>query len=199
MSNTWRDEYISALHERDAKEKSRYAPLNDQLIDAFTKLLDRTAALEASKAAQAPSPETSLTTPRDPSALPPPNEGNAQLRSDLAEALRSNGQLQARIKNAEAELLKIKAKDKSDSKTIETLTRERDILARRIRDRDDELRGKKKHFDDIQDEIISLNLQLNMAEQNVKKLKAENKELIDRWMALKGQEADEMNKTFQGK
>jgi len=199
MSNTWRDEYISALHERDAKEKSRYAPLNDQLIDAFTKLLDRTAALEASKAAQVPSPETSLTTPRDPSALPPPNEGNAQLRSDLAEALRSNGQLQARIKNAEAELLKIKAKDKSDSKTIETLTRERDILARRIRDRDDELRGKKKHFDDIQDEIISLNLQLNMAEQNVKKLKAENKELIDRWMALKGQEADEMNKTFQGK
>ena len=61
--------------------------------------------------------------------------------------MRSNGQLQTRIKNAEAELLKTKAKDKSDSKTIETLTRERDILARRIRDRDDELRGKKKHFD----------------------------------------------------
>jgi len=44
--------------------------------------------------------------------------------------------------------------------------------------------------------MISLNLQLNMAEQNMKKLKAENKELIDRWMALKGREADEMNRTF---
>jgi hypothetical protein len=43
-----------------------------------------------------------------------------------------------------------------------------------------------------------LNLQLNMSEQRVKDLKAENKELIDRWMAYKGQEAEEMNKTLQG-
>ena len=44
--------------------------------------------------------------------------------------------------------------------------------------------------------MISLNLQLNMSEQTVKKLKAENKELIDRWMEWKGREADEMNKTL---
>jgi len=44
--------------------------------------------------------------------------------------------------------------------------------------------------------MISLNLQLNISEQNAKKLKAENKELIDRWMARKGKEADEMNKTL---
>ena len=44
-----------------------------------------------------------------------------------------------------------------------------------------------------QDEMISLELQLNIAEQNAKKLKAENKELIDRWMARKEREADEMN------
>jgi hypothetical protein len=49
---------------------------------------------------------------------------------------------------------------------------------------------------DVQDELISLNLQLNMSEQTVKKLKAENKELIDRWMARKGREAEEMNKTL---
>lgn len=45
--------------------------------------------------------------------------------------------------------------------------------------------------------MISLNLQLNMAEQRARKLVAENKDLIDRWMAQKGQEADEMNKAFQ--
>jgi hypothetical protein len=50
---------------------------------------------------------------------------------------------------------------------------------------------------DVHDEVISLNLQLNMSEQRVKDLRAENKELIDRWMAYKGQEAEEMNKTLQ--
>lgn len=44
--------------------------------------------------------------------------------------------------------------------------------------------------------MISLNLQVNIAEQTSKKLKDENKELIDRWMARMGHEADEMNKTL---
>lgn len=44
--------------------------------------------------------------------------------------------------------------------------------------------------------MISLNLQVNISEQNAKKLKEENKELIDRWMARMGHEADEMNKTL---
>lgn len=52
-------------------------------------------------------------------------------------------------------------------------------------------------FKDVHDEVISLNLQLNMSEQRVKDLRAENKELIDRWMAYKGQEAEEMNRTLQ--
>lgn len=50
---------------------------------------------------------------------------------------------------------------------------------------------------DVHDEVISLNLQLNMSEQRAKELKAENKELIDRWMARKGREAEEMNRTLQ--
>jgi len=44
--------------------------------------------------------------------------------------------------------------------------------------------------------MISLNLQLNMVEQRNKKLETENKELIARWMAHKGREAEEMNKTL---
>lgn len=41
--------------------------------------------------------------------------------------------------------------------------------------------------------MVSLNLQLNMAEQQKKKLQKENKELVDRWMARMGEEADAMN------
>ena len=46
---------------------------------------------------------------------------------------------------------------------------------------------------DIQDEMISLNLQMNVAESRSKELEKENKDLIDRWMARMGKEADAMN------
>jgi hypothetical protein len=72
------------------------------------------------------------------------NNGTSQIRSDLAEAFRSNGQLQSRIRAAEAELLKLRAKSKSDTKAIEDLSKERIILARKVKDRDEELRGKTK-------------------------------------------------------
>ena len=42
--------------------------------------------------------------------------------------------------------------------------------------------------------MISLNLQLNMVEQRSGKLEKENRELVERWMILKGREADDMNK-----
>ncbi|KAE9373513.1 autophagy protein 16 [Stipitochalara longipes BDJ] len=190
---SWRDDYIQALQERDHREKSNYQTVDDDLIAAFTSLLDRTAALEAEKAAN---------TSRDPKAKDATTgstapDGTAQIRGDLAEALRSNGQLQARTKAAETELLKLKAKSKSDGKLIGDLSKERAFLSQKLQDRDEELRGKTKLLDDVHDEIISLNLQLNMSEQRGKDLRLENKELIDRWMAYKGQEADEMNKTLQ--
>jgi hypothetical protein len=46
---------------------------------------------------------------------------------------------------------------------------------------------------DFQAELASLNLEFNMAEKRSKELQRENKELVDRWMARMGQEADAMN------
>ena len=40
---------------------------------------------------------------------------------------------------------------------------------------------------------MALLLQLNVSEQNNKVLRAENKDLIDRWMERMGQEAEAMN------
>lgn len=97
---------------------------------------------------------------------------------------------------------------------IEDLSKERGYLSQKLKDRDEELRGKTKLLDvcflpyhllcnadmpkDVHDEVISLNLQLNMSEQKNQALKSENKDLIDRWMARKGHEAEEMNRTLQG-
>ena len=63
----------------------------------------------------------------------------------------------------------------------------------RLRDRGEELKGKSKLLEDVQDELVTLNLQLNMAEGQTKKLKDENQELVDRWMVRVGEEADAMN------
>ena len=41
--------------------------------------------------------------------------------------------------------------------------------------------------------MATLNLQLNMADEKSTKLQRENKELVDRWMARMGEEADAMN------
>lgn len=42
--------------------------------------------------------------------------------------------------------------------------------------------------------MITLNLQLSMAEKERDKVKNENKELVERWMKSKGAEADKMNR-----
>ena len=47
---------------------------------------------------------------------------------------------------------------------------------------------------DVQDEMITLNLQLSMAEKERDRVKGENEELVDRWMRRKGAEADKMNR-----
>ncbi|KAK5005605.1 hypothetical protein LTR28_007506 [Elasticomyces elasticus] len=67
------------------------------------------------------------------------------------------------------------------------------MAERKLKDWRDEERGKKTLVDNIQDELVSLSLQFNMAEQRAEKLKAENDQLVERWMRHKGEEAERMN------
>ena len=46
---------------------------------------------------------------------------------------------------------------------------------------------------DLQDEVMSLNIQLNVAELRAQELTKDNQRLVDRWMARMGKEADAMN------
>lgn len=69
------------------------------------------------------------------------------MRADLAEALRSNGQLQSRIKTAEAELARTRAQNISDRKMIKDLTAQRTLISQKVRDRDEEIKGKAKLLD----------------------------------------------------
>ena len=48
-------------------------------------------------------------------------------------------------------------------------------------------------MEEVQDEMVSLNLQLNMAEQEREKLKRDNEELTKRWVEKMEAEAEKMN------
>lgn len=129
-------------------------------------------------------------TANPPSAQP---EAPAQFRVDLRKAQEERAELQARLDRTTKELEKLKSRSRIDNKRITQLTSELSQLSVRVRDRDEESRGKAKLLDNAQDEVVTLNLQLNMADDEAKRLRRENQELVDRWMKRKGEEADRMN------
>ncbi|OQD74925.1 hypothetical protein PENDEC_c009G03637 [Penicillium decumbens] len=199
----WREEYLAALAVRDQREKA-----NTALYDAYSRLADRTAKLAIPLESSAGPSELrssgheahrsaslSVATSKKQATEPGPS-ATALLnttRADLSEAQRSRSELQVRLDRVNTEYDKLRKKSAQDSRRLNALDHERTHLQLRLKDRDEELRQKAKLLEDFQDEIATLNLQLNMADEKSSKLQRENKELVDRWMARMGQEADAMN------
>ncbi|KAK3302302.1 autophagy-related protein 16 [Chaetomium strumarium] len=198
----WRQEYLAGI--RDAENQHA---VDQELIAAYSQLLDRVSVLEAEKAASQLQPESAA-----PSAPPPaPSKGSpapaptptsdttddtplmARLRIELAEALRSKGQFQQRLQTAEEELARLRAKTASDAKAVRDLTAERRTLTIKLRDREEELRAKNKLVAEVQDELAVLNMQLDIVEKKRAEKEAENKQLVERFMKRVGQEAEAMN------
>ncbi|KAI4210021.1 MAG: hypothetical protein LQ351_007071 [Letrouitia transgressa] len=188
----WQNDYLLSLQERDKKEKKFHGFYENCPWPKDAKLADRTAA--ADKKAVLQSNNDRSGTANIPLQTPGTRESIIKIRDDLAEAQRSREILQSHLQKISDELQKLKIQTALDNKRISELTSERASLTIKIRDRDEELRGKSKLLEDIHDETVSLTLQLNMAEEQAKALRQENKDLIDRWMARMGKEADAMNK-----
>ncbi|KAH8178601.1 autophagy protein 16 (ATG16) domain-containing protein [Sarocladium implicatum] len=186
----WREEYLSSFQEAELRH-----PVNMELVQACSQMADRISALEAEKAAlevQVAS-SGSKASPAPASELSKDDPGVAQLRLDLAETLRSKGVSETRLRAAEEELAKLRVKTKGDTRSLRGLEADVTSLTTRLKDREHELREKRKLVEDVQDEMITLNLQLSVAEKERDKVKADNKDLVDRWMQYKAQEADAMN------
>jgi len=101
--------------------------------------------------------------------------------------------LSAQLEAVQTELDVLKTSSKSDRKEITRLTKTSAQVQVRLQDRDEELRGKAKLLENVQDENATLNLELKQADEKAKRLKRENQELVDRWMKSKGEEAERMN------
>ncbi|KAK8048332.1 autophagy-related protein 16 [Apiospora phragmitis] len=216
----WRDEYLVNLQEAErANPVNRdLVAACSQLADRVASLEAEKEVLAqklSSPSPSSPPPPSSTTTTSPPPTNPPtaadnttgatdnnnttttqnqqPNKNTAQLKLDLAEALRAKGQLQAKLKTSAAELQKLRAKSKADDKRIHDLTAERNTLATKLKDRNEELVGKTKLLKEVQDDNLTLNIQIDVTEHKAAKVAAENKELVDRWMKRMAQEADAMN------
>ncbi|CEL03286.1 autophagy-related protein 16 [Aspergillus pseudodeflectus] len=190
----WREEYAAALAARDRREKANAAVYN-----AYTKLADRTAAATApdnKNPTQKSTPSTPTTDSKKQLILtsgPSPQDLLTSTRTDLAEAQRSRTELQERLARATTDLERLRKRSNYDGRKMTSMEGEITHLQLRLKDREEELRGKAKLLEDFQDELATLNLQLNMAEARTDRLQKENQELVDRWMARMGKEADAMN------
>jgi chromosome segregation ATPase len=171
------------------------------LMCVDTKLADNTAQLappisSAEEPTPAANPSTKATTTKgkgpattdvsSPSAV-------AQLRSELAITQRTRGDLESQLSTLTAELSALKASDIQQKQRIEQLEKMRTALERRSKDKAEELKGKGRLVEEVHDEMVSLNLQLNMAEQEKEKLRKENEELTKRWVKKMEDEARKMN------
>jgi len=122
-----------------------------------------------------------------------PVPSTSSIRADLVEAQNKRAELQTKLDQASDRLARLSNKSKQDEQRIRELTSDKNILAARLRDRDSELKEKAKLLSDVQGEAVTLNLELNSEIEKNDRLISENKELVDRWMARMGQEAEKMN------
>lgn len=164
---SWRDEYLSALQERDKREKvnqnlyhscrllERKSLLTALTSILDTKLADRTGSLQAWSATEADKSQdepTSSPKPKDRKASrdkgapgsPTPSVAIAKVRQDLGEAQRSRGLMETKLQSVTEELNRFKIQSSLDTKRISELAKEKAALTTGLRDRDEELKGKAK-------------------------------------------------------
>ena len=177
-----------------------------RLIAVDTKLADRTAAQHASNPAAADTavPTASDTTaPKAPASKgkssPAPLDSAApaaltQLRSELAATQKTRASLEASLGTLTTTVATLQLADTQQKQRIAQLEKHRAHLERRGKDKQEELKGKGRFVEEIQDEMVALNLQLNMAEQDKERLKKENEELTRRWVRKMEEEASRMNR-----
>lgn len=119
-------------------------------------MADRISALQAeieslhaaAKASSTPEPTPKKKSKKEPPPPPEPviDEDSviARLRLELAEALRSKGVSETRLRAAQEEVDRLQTKAKSNEKSIRTLESDNNTLTRKLDDREHELREKRK-------------------------------------------------------
>lgn len=102
--------------------------------------------------------------------------------------------MQNQLADLTAQLSALTLSQRTSAAQIAALTKGKLEAERKLRDRDEELRGKNKMVEQAQDEMVAQGLQMNLAEQRSERLERENRELVERWMKRMGEEAERVNR-----
>ncbi|EFE42101.1 autophagy protein Apg16, putative [Trichophyton verrucosum HKI 0517] len=196
--SSWRQDYSAALRIRDQQEKAYVSVLeasdrSGSLEKERAEAVRYAQNLSGSKENDTPQ-DKKYQSPHDSPAVIPGLDPLLTANQDLAAAQKAREELSNKLEKATGKIDTLLRKLNTESQRVADLAVERTQLQIRLRDRDEELRGKAKLLDDVQDELVTLNLQFNMAEERAKRFEEENQQLVDRWMARMGQEAEAMNK-----
>ncbi|KAF8249628.1 autophagy protein 16 [Wilcoxina mikolae CBS 423.85] len=196
----WQATFLSDLQTRDRREKAL-----DDIISAYGALAERLHQAQSSTVQVPPSPSTGaapLATSAGSGTLnarsgTPANDELSRLRSDFALAQQQQSSLTAQVKTLTASNETLKSQLATATARLETTEKERLRLERRCKDLTDEARIKDRQFQNVQDEMLAQEMELNMVLQREQEVKKDNQMLLDRWMALKRTEAEEMNRVSQ--
>ena len=171
-----------------------------EIVD--TKLADRNATLEQQLVRNSPPGDhTSVAgKAKSTSTAVDFKAGNSQphatddlLRSDLALAQRSKASLEAEAIALRAQVLALTSKTAIATNLAAGLLRDKAALETKLRDREEEIREKKRLVERVQDEMVGLEMEINVTGDKMVELRRENEELVRRWMETKGKEAEKMN------
>ncbi|KAF2758902.1 autophagy protein 16 [Pseudovirgaria hyperparasitica] len=195
---SWLREYSSALEARDAQEHG-----NSHIIRSYTKLADRVCELETAAAtATPPLPPISTSPPKgrqasvkaqSPSPGPLDKDAVSRIRSDLQNTQRARQTLQSQLSSATSTVTSLRSQLAAQGSQVAQLARTKELLERKVKDRNEEIKGKGRLATEAQDEMVALQLQLNVLEKQNEDLKKENQMLVQRWMTEMGQRAEKMN------
>ncbi|ODQ70346.1 hypothetical protein LIPSTDRAFT_65447 [Lipomyces starkeyi NRRL Y-11557] len=193
MAADWRSTMVKSIEiERDVRETKIY-----YIIDAYTKLAERAVAAETNP--------VGLTTGAGTN-----SRELARIRVELESLYNNQSSSKSIIENLEAEAEKLKLYnaridaeyDSHITVTVgqaltetrfEKLQLDKKKLESRLKTRDEEYRERNKSIQILQDEILTYQIQLNVAEDKVNKLEKENRELVNRWMERVSREAEKLN------
>ncbi|CAZ83857.1 unnamed protein product [Tuber melanosporum] len=167
---SWKTPFLISLQSRDIREKS-----HDNFISAYTRLANRTS-----------NPTTTSDT-SDPTNPPPPDQ---QLITDLLAAQTSKGLLQSQLAAAQAEVVSLQAQIKA----LEKVAREKERLERKNVDLESEGRDKSRVIQNLQDEMLTLTMELNVLADKEQATRKENEDLVQRWMDFAETRAEVMNR-----
>ncbi|KAK1080797.1 autophagy protein 16, interacts with Atg12p-Atg5p [Friedmanniomyces endolithicus] len=125
---------------------------------------------------------------------PTPNDLLSSLRTDLSTTQKARRTLANQVADLTLALSTLQSTSATSTTQLALLTRQKADTERKLRDRDEELRGKNRMVVLAQDEMVAQGLQLSLAEQKAEGLERENRELVARWMERMGKEAERVNR-----